>query len=240
MDLFIHKFVTISPRKVLGKNCSEIHFAGTTFSLGFLPEEENISMDSKYAINIKEIKTEIDAVKKTSKTIIIKNGEPCIQQLGLKSLAEHIKKEGFYLMLETYGTKPGVLRDMINNKLVDSVILKLYFPLQSPWLEKMSKESLLNREELIENIKKTIELLRKSKVNVHIKTIVVPSLIYKKSDICKIARAVKDIPNCMFELMPFNPEGCNKYFMHIKTPSEEFMEETKQGIREMYPALQVR
>ena len=241
MNIFIHKFVTISPKKILGKNCSEIHFAGTNLFIPFLSNEENCNLESKYSVNIKDIKSEIDAVKKTSKIIIIIGGEPCLQQLGLKSLCKYIKQQGLFIALESYGTKPLVIKHLLDNKLIDIITLKLYFPLRISWMNKINRGTLLdNNKEIIENIKKTIELLKKIKVNTRIKTYVVPSFIYRKEDILRIAREIKDIRKCVFELIPFKGSIGNKFFSSVKAPNDEFLDELRQCVTENYPNLQIK
>ncbi|MFT4297965.1 MAG: hypothetical protein ACMXX5_02125 [Candidatus Woesearchaeota archaeon] len=241
MDIFVHKFISVTPRKILGKNCSEITFAGTNIKIPFLNREENSTLDSKFSINIKNIKSEIDSVKKTSRTIIIRNGEPCLQSLALKSLAEHIKQQGFFLALETYGTRPSIIRHMIENKLIDIIILKLYFPLIEPWIRKANKENLVsNHKELIKNIKETISIIKTSNINVRVNTIIVPSFIYRIGDIKKIAREIKDIRNCTYELIAFEPPNAEKEFIKIKKPTEEFMQELRDAVKKEYPMLNVK
>ena len=56
--------------------------------------------------------------------------------------------------LETYGTKPGVIKYLIENGLVDFVVLKIYSPLMSLWLKKINKSSLkTDYSDIIDNIK---------------------------------------------------------------------------------------
>jgi pyruvate formate lyase activating enzyme len=241
MDVFVHKFISVTPKKILGKNCSEISFAGTNLNIPFLPEEENSNLDSKYSISIKDLRSEIDSVKKTSKTIIIKNGEPCLQGLALKTLADYIKKNDFFLAIETYGTRPNIIKHLIDHKLVDIVILKIYFPLLTSWFNRINKEKLIsNHNEIIENIRKTIEILKKAKINVRVKTIIVPSIIYRKEDVIKIAREIKDIRNCNYEIVAFEPDKVKKSLKDIKKPTEDFLEELRQHLRKEYPLLNIR
>jgi len=241
MDILIHKFITISPRKILGKNCSEIHFAGTNLSLPFLSEDENSSLDSKYAMSLKDIKSEIDGIKRSSKIVILKSGEPCLQQMALKSLSGYIKKQGLFVALETYGTKPYVIKNLIESKNVDIIFLKIYFPLQEMWIKKIKKGTLVNDyKDMINDIKKTIDILKKSNISVHVKTMVVPSFLYKKNDISKIARAVRDIRRCILEIAPLDPSKASHTFKNVKAPSDDFMTELKQSLNEEYPTLKIK
>jgi pyruvate formate lyase activating enzyme len=241
MDVFIHKFVSVSPLKVSGNVCSELHLAGTNIAIPFLNEEENSSLESKFAVNIKEIKAEIDSVKKTSRTIIIKNGEPCLQGLALKSLASYIKSQGFMLGIETYGTRPSVIKHLLDHKLVDLIILKSYFPLEDLWMRKINKGKLVaNNQEIIDEINKTITMLKTSNVKVIAKTIIVPNLLDKKPEIAKIAKEVRDLRNCVLELISFDPRKGSKLMRETRKPDDELLHQLKQHINERYPSVTVR
>ncbi len=241
MDVFVHKFVTVSPHRISGNVCSEIHFSGTNITIPFLEEEENSSLESKYAINIKEIKNEIDTVKKTSKAIIVKNGEPCLQRMALKSLATHVKKQRQLFVLETYGTRPKIIKYLIDNRLLDLVVLKLYFPLSEVWMKKLNSGKLVsNYKEMIDDINETIDLLRKSQVKVIAKTIIVPGLLERKADIGRIVRSVKDLMNCVVELLPYKPGKRGKVFGRSKKSDEELMNELKEYIAETYPNVHLK
>jgi pyruvate-formate lyase-activating enzyme len=241
MELFIHKFVSVSNKKILDRNCSEIYFAGTNLGFPFADNDDHIGIDSKYSVELKDIKAEIDSISKISKTIMIKGGEPCLQSLGIKSLAMHIKSNGLFLGIETYGTKPGVIKNLIDEKLVDIITLKLYCPLINAWMKKLNKGSLLDDfGNIIADIKRTIGILQKAKIKINVRTIIVPMLLYKKSDIESIARSISKINNCTLNLISFFPENCKKNLAHIKEPSKEFMERLKKDISEKYPLLKVK
>jgi hypothetical protein len=44
----------------------------------------------------------------------------------------------------------------------------------------------------------------------------------------------------VWEIMPFKPENCSKYFMNIKEPSEKFMEEMKAELSKEFPDISIR
>jgi len=242
MDIYVQKLITVSPKKLMGKNCSEIHLSGTNLNIPFINNDENLSMDKKFLISLKEIKNEIRTIKKNVNTIIIKNGEPCLQRLALKTLCKFIKSEGMFVALETYGTKPNVLNNLLEEKLIDIVILKLYFPIQERWLSKINKGTLLtNNKDIISDIKKSIGILsRYTNIKLHVVTKIVPSFLYRTTDLNRIGNLIKNIHHCIWELIPFNPEDSNNNFSHVKSPSEEFIEELKEHMNSNFPMIHVR
>lgn len=241
MDIFIQKFITVSPKKLMGKNCAEIHFVGTNIKVPFLNDDENSNMDSKYALQIKDIKQEITAIRKNTNTIIIKSGEPLLQRLPLKSLCKFIKENDMYVALETFGTKPNVLKNLLDENLVDIVILKLLFPIQEKWMNKINKNTLLtNNKEIISNIKKSIDLLQKYNIKVHIITQIVPSFIYRVEDLERIGYLIKNMHNFIWELIPFNPKLSSHSFENVNIPTQDFMDEIKQHLLSKFPMMNIR
>jgi pyruvate-formate lyase-activating enzyme len=241
MELFASKFVTISSKKILGRNCSELHLVGTNLQYNFLSNEENMQMDSRYSMLIKDIKNELDCVKKISKTLIIKNGEPFLQSTALRNIAKHAKDNNMLVSVETYGTKPGALRQAINENLIDILTLKIYSPLTDSWFKRMNRSNLLtNYSELIANIKESIKILSATKIKVNIRTIIVPSLIYKKNDIHSICKQISKINNCTYEICEFQTSEAGKLFANIKAPGKEFMEELKKDVQSKFHSLHVK
>ncbi len=241
MDVFIQKLITVSPKKLMGKNCAEIYFAGTNLQVPFLNKDENVNMDSKYAMNLRDLKQEILGIKKNTKTIILKCGEPCLQRLALKSLCSFIKEQNMFVALETYGTKPKVLKNLLDENLIDIVILKLLFPIQEKWMSKINKGTLLtNSKEIIADIKKSIELIGKYNIKVHATTKIVPSFIYRTTDLEKIGGLIKNMNNLVWELIPFNSKEAPESFSKIKAPTEDFMEEIKHHLVHEFPMMNIR
>jgi pyruvate-formate lyase-activating enzyme len=241
MELFASKFVTISSKKILGRNCSELHFVGTNLQYNFLNNEENTQMDSKYSMLLKDIKNELDCVKKVSKTLIIKNGEPFLQSSALRSIARHAKDNNMLVSVETYGTKPGALRQAINENLIDIITLKIYSPLSETWFKRMNRSSLLtNHSELIANIKESIKILSSTKIKVNIRTIIISSLLYKKNDIQSICKQISKINNCTYELIELHADDAGKMYTNIKGPGKEYMEELKHEIQSKFHGLHVK
>lgn len=241
MEIYIQKIITVSPKKLLGRNCAEIHFAGTNLQIPFLSKNENTTLDNKYAVSLKEIKEEILTIKKNTKTIILKSGEPCLQRLGLKSLCKFIKEQGMFVALETYGTKSNVIKSLLEEKLIDIIILKIYFPIQEKWMNKINKGTLLiNSSDMIYNVKKSIEIIKKFNIKTHVITKVVPSFIYRVFDFEKIGMLIKDINNLIWEILPFKDENEINLNLKIKEPTSEFIEEIKQHLKKEFPDINIK
>jgi pyruvate formate lyase activating enzyme len=241
MEIYIQKIVTVSPKKLLGKNCAEIHFAGTNLQIPFLSKSNNSILDNKFAVKLKEIKEEILTIRKNTKTIIIKSGEPCLQRLALKYLCKFIKEKGMFVALETYGTKSNVIKNLLEEKLVDIIILKLFFPIQEKWMNKINKGTLLiNSSDIISNIKNSINIIRKHNIKTHVLTKVVPSFIYRTSDFNKIGTLIKDLNNLIWEINTLSYEDLNENSLKLKEANSDFVEEIKSHLIKEFPMINVR
>ena len=123
--------------------------------------------------------------------VCITGGEPTLHD-DLSNLCSKLKKMGFLVKLDTNGTNPTIVKELIEKRLVDYIALDIKAPLT---VEKYSKATGINAEKLLVKMKETIRILLKSKIDYEIRTTVVPTL-HEKEDIEEICR---------------NIEGCKKY-----------------------------
>jgi len=163
--------------------------------------------------------------------VCITGGEPTLHN-SLPELCSRIKKMGFMAKLDTNGTNPAMLEELVNQKLVDYVAMDIKAPLTN---EKYSKATGVNVEKLLENVKKTVQFLMESGIDYEFRTTVVPS-IHSLEDIKQICRSLK---------------GCRKYVLQnfdvsigktvidpdfmTKSVSEEEMQKFLTAAQELIP-----
>lgn len=121
--------------------------------------------------------------KKLLDGIVITGGEPTIHS-GLSGFLKKIKKLGFLIKLDTNGTSPEVLKDLINAELIDYIAMDVKSSLNK---EKYSQ--IVGMVVNIKNIKKSIEIIKNSKIEHEFRTTVVPS-IHTPKDIIEIVKFV--------------------------------------------------
>ena len=125
--------------------------------------------------------------------VCITGGEPTLHS-SLPELCSRIKKMGFLVKLDTNGTNPSMLKELMDRKLVDYVAMDIKAPLTE---KKYSKATGVNMESLLENVKESIKLLMESNVDYEFRTTVVPT-IHEEEDIKQICRSLV---------------GCRKYVL---------------------------
>lgn len=114
--------------------------------------------------------------------IMITGGEPTIHR-DLPQALNFIKAKGYATGIATNGSNPGMLRELIEQKLVDRVCMDI----KSSW----GKYPEACGEKVdIEKIKESVELIMKSPVEYELKLTLVPGLV-NKEDLSKIGESVK-------------------------------------------------
>lgn len=113
--------------------------------------------------------------------ICISGGEPLIQK-GLKEFLIKIKDIGYKIKIDTNGSYPEVLKDLIDNKLVDYVAMDI-------------KNDLGNYKKTTgitntDNVKKSIEILLNSNIDYEFRTTIVKEL-HSIDNIVNIAKMIK-------------------------------------------------
>lgn len=156
--------------------------------------------------------------------LAVTGGEPTLHP-SLPSFARKLKEEGFEFGLETNGSKPELLRELIENSLVDRVFLDFKAPLK--W-EKYRKAIGVDDKGLFQNVKESIHLLQNSNVEHEYRTTVVPTIL-NEGDLKKIAESLEEGEE--FYLQQFVPENTlDPYYERVEPYSEEKLKKIKDEL----------
>ncbi len=112
--------------------------------------------------------------------IVISGGEPLIQS-DIKDFITKVKELGYKVKLDTNGLNPELLNELIDSDLLDYVAMDIKNDFES--YEKTVGVKNVN----IENIKKSISILKSSNINFEFRTTIVKELhsISKIANICE-------------------------------------------------------
>ena len=144
-------------------------------------------------IPLEYIENQLTKQKGWTDGVCITGGEPTLHS-SLPELCFRIKNMGFLVKLDTNGTNPTMLKELIDRKLLDYVAMDIKAPLT---VKKYSKATGVNVESLLENVKESIRLLLESSIDYEFRTTVVPT-IHDLDDIKQVCRSLK---------------GCKKYVL---------------------------
>ena len=169
--------------------------------------------------------------------VVICGGEPTIHK-KLPAFIKRIKDMGFLVKLDTNGSNPKMLRDLISKKLVDYVAMDIKASIggktQNSKL-KVQSDSLKFKIK----IKKSAELLKKGRVDFEFRTTVVPT-VHKKEDFLKIAKWIGG-KNVKYYLQNFRPQKTlNPEFEKIKPYPNSYLLGIKKQISKYFKVCKIR
>ena len=163
------------------------------------------------------LKQRIDKIE----AVVITGGEPTLQP-DLIEFMKKIKKLGFLVKLDTNGSQPEVLKEVIRTKTADYIAMDVKAPFE--------KYSLITKTKVdIEKIKESINLVKNSGIKGEFRTTILKTLL-SEEDIMKIQNLVSgDKPLMLQKFIP--PEGMDKKFNEqLNYSSEEFLK-LKENIK---------
>lgn len=143
---------------------------GCNFKCPFCQNGSLVLVDKKYGnIDEKEIFDYLEERKGLLDGICISGGEPLLQK-NIKEFIKKIKDLGYKVKLDTNGSKPDILEDLINSKLLDYVAMdiknsfnKYHFTIDRKNFD-------------ISLLKKSIDILKKSDIDYEFRTTIVKEL----------------------------------------------------------------
>jgi pyruvate formate lyase activating enzyme len=150
--------------------------------------------------------------------VCITGGEPTLFP-ALVQLIEQLRNEHMLIKLDTNGSRPEVLKKLIDNHLVEHVAMDVKAPLNQE-----SYSNCCGVSVDLEKIKGSIDLLRKTFISYEFRVTAVPTLL-KKENLLTLANELKGSEK--LTLQNFNPE-------HPLDPGlKNIKPYTDQGIEEM-------
>ncbi len=173
--------------------------------------------------------------------IVVTGGEPTLYQ-DLPDFLKKIKKLGFLIKLDTNGTNPKMVKDLLEQKLLDYVAVDYKGPLTKydEYIGQNQKSSAswrIKSQNYRSIIEKTIKILLKNGIDFELRTTVVPGL-HSKEDLLQMA---KDLSSVKWFLQQFRPGQClDKEFDKIKPYPQSFFEDLLPELKKLVPKVEVR
>ena len=118
------------------------------------------------SLNMEEILNYLSARKKMLDAVVITGGEPTLHK-ELPSVLKQIKDLGYIIKLDTNGTNPKMLKELIDKKLIDYVAMDIKASSNCYSLV----TGVINP--LLDNIKESINILKTSNINFEFRTTLV-------------------------------------------------------------------
>lgn len=228
-------FIKTSVIEYPGKIVSLVFVGGCNFRCPFC-QNPDLVLDSRSlpSTGEKEVIDYLLSKRKWLDGLVITGGEPMLEK-DLPNFLSKIKKEGFLVEIETNGTNPGMLRDLVERGLIDYLALDIKAPFE--W-EKYRKAAGIVDKKLLGKVKESVKILLSSNIGYELRTTVVPGLV-DQEDLISIARSFEGVKK--YVLQPFVPKvALDKQYEKIKPYSKDKLEEMKEKIADYVEFCEIR
>jgi len=231
MQIEIKGYIPSSLLDYPGKICSVIFLPDCNFRCPYCQNPDLITKPDKIPnIEPKKIFEHLESRRKWLDGVCITGGEPCLHQSLPKFLSE-IKKLGFLVKLDTNGSNPKMLKELIEKKLVNYIAMDIKASLKD--YDKVAKVKVNKKD-----IQESVNIIRKSKVDYEFRTTVVPKLTGKK-EIEEIGKWLKGSKRyCLQRFRPLTT--LDESFKSEKTCTPEELKELAEVARPFFKSVKVR
>ena len=188
------------------------------FKCPFCYNASLIGDDSKDFISEEFLFSFLEKRKGILEGVAITGGEPLIHGEDIKNLIIKIKSLGYLVKLDTNGSNPSLLEELIDEKLVDYVAMDMKNSYEKYHLTSGTKIE-------VKTIQKSVEILLKNKVNYEFRTTVSKPL-HSTEDLRKIGEQIK---------------GAKRYFIQKYQYQDSVLDKSLKPLtkEELYEAIEV-
>ena len=163
--------------------------------------------------------------------VCVTGGEPTIHQ-DLLEFIQKIKDLKFLVKLDTNGTNPETLKQLLNKNLLDYIAMDIKSSVNG-------YKKAVGTEVDMENIKKSIKLIMNSGIEYEFRTTVVPG-IHSKEDILEIAKEIKGAKK--YYLQQFRPDAkmIDQKLRKVDPYQDIFFKKIVEEIKDNFEVCEVR
>lgn len=178
--------------------------------------------------------------------VVVCGGEPTVNK-DLPQFLQKLKNLGYLIKLDTNGSNPEMLQDLINHNLINYVAMDIKGPMGpnfqlNPTGSKQpifNFQSILGENVKIDKIQKSVEILKKGLVDFEFRTTVVPG-VHKREDFLEIAKWIGG-PDIKYYLQNFRPEKTiDPAFEKVKPCANEWLNEVAKEISPYFKLCHLR
>ncbi len=182
-----------------GKLCSVLFLPLCNFRCPYCHNHPLVFHPEQYAdISLEVVLNRLRSLKNWIDGVCISGGEPTLHR-GLPLLIRELKRKKFLVKLDTNGSNPQMLKDLIEERATDFVSMDVKAPLD-PFHYSRSAGVPINMKSILESI----EILKRGTVEYQLRMTVVPGL-HQEKDIQSLADQLR--VGRRFTLQNFNPEN---------------------------------
>ncbi len=212
---------------------STIFLAGCNFKCGYCHNPDIVLHFSDIPdISEEEILDYLSEKKMWIDGVCITGGEPTLH-IGLADFCEKIKKLGMLVKIDTNGTNPDMLKELIDKKLVDRIAMDI-----KTSSDRYDEVAYVQVD--MKKIEESIKLIKDYGGEYEFRTTVIPGLVGKK-EVFKISKWLEGSKN--YAIQNFRGKGVNLINVKMKDIqpySKEELEEMKKIASDYFEKVEVK
>jgi pyruvate formate lyase activating enzyme len=214
-----------------GLICATIFLQGCNFKCSYCHNPELVDTQLFHpCIKENEVLDFLNTRKGKLDAVTITGGEPTIQD-DLAPFIKKIKKMKFAVKLDTNGSQPQVIKNLLDEKLLDFIAMDIKAPLEK-------YKSVVKVPINYDLIKESIKLILKAKIPHEFRTTIVESQLGEK-DIQQIAKLISGANS--YALQKFVPaKTLDKKFLKEKSYPEEKLQKIKKSLEHQITSVTIR
>ena len=167
--------------------------------------------------------------------VTITGGEPTIHK-GLPDFIAKIKELGLLIKLDTNGTNPTMLKNLINENLIDFIAMDIKTTLDLERYQKLCGNHL--DEKVLTKIKESIKTILNSNIEHDFRTTVIKEH-HSTQNLLNICMSIKGEKS--YSLQKFNPMiVIDKQFEEYKSYTDEELKEIIKELEKIIPKINLR
>ncbi|MFH1590749.1 MAG: radical SAM protein [archaeon] len=234
-----------APNVVRAKNLLTVHFAGCNYRCPSCNVPDTLEFKEEFLQDLRVLKKRITDESRYVDMVLLTGGEPTLQRQALLDICRLCRKLELKIALDTNGSKPNVLQTLLEKSYIDYLILDLKAPADEALFQRATKSQtfFLITRQIIDDIKASIRIIgeHKDKIQVEVRSLVVPGIVYRKEDLEGIGEMARPL-ECRWNLVQFwSNEGkvLGKSMQGVNPPTEKFLQTLQETLQKSFPELQV-
>lgn len=180
---------------------------------------------------MKEIDQFLDERTEFLDAIVISGGEPTIHK-DLPEFIEKIRSKGYLVGLETNGSNPEVVENLLNKNYLDFIGMDV-----KTSLNKYNEATGIDID--TKKIKRTIDLIKNSGINYEFRITAVPKLV-DKTILKEISKLLKGAEKAVIQQFENDKELINPEFEKIVPYTEKQLNELKNELLKNVKKVEIR
>jgi pyruvate formate lyase activating enzyme len=203
-----------------GKICAIVWTVGCNFRCPFC-YNQNMVYGETDLLPVDHILSFLDERVGKLDALSITGGEPLLHE-DIGAFMKEVKDRGFLVKVDTNGTFPGRLSQLLDEKLVDYVSMDVKAPFDK-------YDQLAGVEVDVEKIKQSIKLIMDKAPDYEFKTTMIPGLL-EKGDVVRIASLIKGAKRYYLQQFKMDVPVINQELLSSMKPfkKDDFIEMKKQ------------